>query len=133
VQVDTQETALTQVAGFVSQRSVFLADEPANPASVNINEGQRLVLFDAWFECPAQQRGSYVYNKKWETIDHVMLSPGLFDEAGFKYTKGQFKVMKADFMLDPKTGFPKRSDPRTPSYSDHLPLLVTLAFVELNQ
>src|SRR5262249_1675534 len=31
-------------------------------------------------------RGTYVFQNKWETIDQIMVSPGLLNSAGFKWT-----------------------------------------------
>jgi endonuclease/exonuclease/phosphatase family metal-dependent hydrolase len=104
-------------------RSLFLA---ASPPGIG-GAGDRLVLYDPWFEMAEGERGSYVYQGEWQTLDHILLSPGLFDSRGFTYKRGSFSVMRLPFLLTPK-GEPRRwkglKGPR--GYSDHLPLLVTL-------
>lgn len=86
------------------------------------SESESLVLYSPWFKSEA--RGSYVYRNSWETIDHFLLGPGLFDEEGITYAG--FSVGKKPFMLD-EEGHPLRWYTETRSgYSDHLPLLLDL-------
>jgi endonuclease/exonuclease/phosphatase family metal-dependent hydrolase len=103
--------------------SIFLA---GRPTEAGIRDG-RLLLYDPWLELNAEERGSYYGAKKWETFDHALLSPGLFDDKGFSYVSGSFRVFKETFLLD-KEGAPKKwkglGGQR--GYSDHLPLLLRL-------
>jgi hypothetical protein len=89
--------------------------------------GERIVLYDPWFELREEMRGSYVFQGEWQTMDHILLSSGLFDSRGFTYRQGSFSVARLPFLLSTK-GFPKKwsglKGPR--GYSDHLPLLITL-------
>jgi endonuclease/exonuclease/phosphatase family metal-dependent hydrolase len=92
--------------------------------------GQRVVLYDPWYELDPEQRGSSVYRGRWQTPDRILLSPGLFDGEGFSYSPGSFQVLRAGFLVDPESGFPRRwrhggtvADHGT---SDHLPVLLTL-------
>jgi endonuclease/exonuclease/phosphatase family metal-dependent hydrolase len=91
--------------------------------------GDRLVLYDPWFELPEGARGSYRYGRTWETFDHILLSPGLFDGKGFSYRPGSFSVQRDSFLLTEKgtprkwEGFKSRG-----GYSDHLPLRMKLDF-----
>lgn len=89
----------------------------------------RVILYDAWYELPEDQRGSYVYRGDWETLDHVLLSAGLFDENGFYYQRGSFRVMRNYFLLS-ETGLPLKwtVSGRSHGFSDHLPLLIRLRF-----
>jgi endonuclease/exonuclease/phosphatase family metal-dependent hydrolase len=104
--------------------SLYLADKPE---TVGPHNG-RIVLYETWYEIPREQRGSFVYQGSWQTPDHILLSPGLFDSQGFTYERGQFKVLRLSFLVHPKTGFPRHGS-KWP-YSDHLPLLITLWIVE---
>jgi endonuclease/exonuclease/phosphatase family metal-dependent hydrolase len=87
----------------------------------------RLVLYEPWLELPEADRGSYSYRGQWQTVDHMLLSPGLLDAAGFSYRWGSFHPVRLDFLLQPD-GTPKSWDwPKAGTgYSDHLPLLLTL-------
>ena len=103
--------------------SILLADDPAEAGT----EGGALALYEPWYEVAEPERGSYSYQRQWETVDHVLLSPGLFDDRGYRYRRGSFRVVRLPFLLN-DDGTPKRwsrlSGER--GYSDHLPLLVTL-------
>jgi endonuclease/exonuclease/phosphatase family metal-dependent hydrolase len=89
----------------------------------------RLVLYDLWYELPPTQRGSSVYQGRWQTPDRLFLSPGLFDEAGFAYRRNSFRVVKEEFLLDPNSGFPLRwrAGAGHAGTSDHLPLTLGLS------
>lgn len=94
----------------------------------------RLVLYDPWYEVPPKQRGSSVYQGRWQTPDRLLLSAGLFDGKGFAYRRNSFRVIKEEFLLDPGSGFPLRSragaraGAKDAGTSDHLPLRITLEF-----
>jgi endonuclease/exonuclease/phosphatase family metal-dependent hydrolase len=78
------------------------------------------VLFDPWFELEEAMRGSTAWQGRWLTVDHMLLSAGLFDRLGFSYRAASFMVVKPPFLLD------KRGLPLGKTYSDHLPILLTL-------
>jgi endonuclease/exonuclease/phosphatase family metal-dependent hydrolase len=99
------------------------------PAEAGMHNGA-LVLYEPWYEIAESERGSYSYQHQWQTVDHVLLSPGLFDNRGYRYRRESFRVVRLPFLLA-ADGTPKRwsglSGVR--GYSDHLPLLVTLDLV----
>ena len=101
--------------------SIFLANTPQELSGFS-----RITLYDPWYEL--KNAGSYVYRKKWETPDHILLSKGLFDDRGLSYKPGNFRVMKNSFLLYTATGYPKRWSfvKSREGYSDHLPLLIVL-------
>ena len=86
----------------------------------------QLVFFSPWLET-AKPRGSYVYRGEWQTPDHFLLSAGLFDDYGFKYRPGSFRVASRG-LTHPRTGYPLGSDGG--GASDHLPIILTLEYVE---
>jgi endonuclease/exonuclease/phosphatase family metal-dependent hydrolase len=92
--------------------------------------GERVVLYEPWFELDPEQRGSAVYMGRWQTPDRILLSPGLFDNEGFVYYPGNFRVLRAAFLVDPESGFPRRwsHDPSGAGRgtSDHLPLVLSV-------
>ncbi len=76
-------------------------------------------------------KGTYVYNDKWEIIDHIVVSPGLLDAKGFRYKEGSTKasLLVDDQLFDPAGPAiprPNRSFSKDTfhfnGYSDHLPL-----------
>ena len=78
--------------------------------------GGRLVLYSPWLDDPPHP-GSYLYRGEWETIDHALLAPGLFDRKGLAFSS--FSVARSSYL------FTRDGEPN-PDYSDHLPILVTL-------
>ena len=84
------------------------------------------MLYEPWYELPEAKRGSYFYQGGWETMDHILLSAGLFDTHGFHYHPGSFTALRLAFLLRPN-GTPRSGHlTGTRGYSDHLPLLLTL-------
>lgn len=87
----------------------------------------RCVLFDPWFEVAPAARGSYAWQGDWLTVDHMLLSAGLFDRQGFTYRRSSFTALRMPFLLDER-GLPRRWSDRggRNGFSDHLPILLTL-------
>jgi endonuclease/exonuclease/phosphatase family metal-dependent hydrolase len=112
------------LTGNYHQRSLFLADDPEN---TGIKNG-RLIFYETWYSMGQEQRGSYVYRRKWQTLDHILLSWGLFDADGFSYTQKCFSVVRMSFLCDPETGYPLRWKVKSThkGFSDHLPLVLKL-------
>ncbi|MDR2900547.1 MAG: endonuclease/exonuclease/phosphatase family protein [Treponema sp.] len=70
------------------------------------------------------QKGSYVYRENWETIDHFLLRPSLYDNSGWDLASCQ-TVNIPPFTT--QAGNPAAYNPRTGwGLSDHLPLLMTM-------
>ena len=87
------------------------------------------VLFDPWFELEEAMRGSSAWQGDWLTVDHILLSAGLFDRQGFIYRRASFSALRLPFLLDER-GRPRRWAARggVGGFSDHLPILLTLDF-----
>ena len=103
--------------------TILLADEPKEAGTLVGG----LALYDPWFEIAPAERGSYRYQGRWQTVDHMLLSPGLFDDRGYRYRPGGFRVVRLPFLLN-ADGTPKRWTRLAGQrgYSDHLPLLLAL-------
>jgi len=91
----------------------------------------RPALFSPWYAYRAAGRipeGSYRYRGTWETIDHLLLGPGLFDGVGVSYAGSDRFAVVGDGLLDAE-GAPRRflRGPPPGGYSDHLPLRLELA------
>lgn len=91
------------------------------PAKAYVGARQT-VLFSPWRL--ATVPGSYVYQDRWETLDHFLLAPGLVD--GERWDFAGFRVVREAFMMT-ATGAPRRWIDDS-GYSDHFPLLLTLRF-----
>ncbi len=90
-------------------------------------------LYNLWYELPEDERGSHFFAGKWGTLDHIIVSAGLFDGKGISYVSGSFRVFKPSYLLTP-SGTPYRWQVnRGPDYtehlgkgfSDHLPIMAT--------
>lgn len=104
-----------------SDGSLLLARDPRAAAA---GSSASATLYDPWAACPDQ--GSIWFAGEWESIDHILIGPTLFEGGGLCYES--FSVVRNAFLLD-STGRPLRWDPAGGSgYSDHLPLLVTLVY-----
>jgi endonuclease/exonuclease/phosphatase family metal-dependent hydrolase len=104
-------------------QSIFLSSRTAGLGVV----GNGCILYEPWYEIDDSRRGSYFYQGDWLTVDHMLLSPGLFDARGFSYHWGSFGPVRLSFLLSDK-GSPKGWSSFTGDrgYSDHLPLLLSL-------
>ncbi|GMO45792.1 MAG: endonuclease/exonuclease/phosphatase family protein [Termitinemataceae bacterium] len=70
------------------------------------------------------QNGSYYYKQEWETIDHVLLAPSLFNDMGWEYETAF--VMDSEPFVNSK-GEPDIYNALTGSgLSDHLPIVLKL-------
>ncbi len=88
-----------------------------------------LELFSPWFayhgdEAPA---GSYYFRDAWETIDHLLLGPGLFDDTGLSYAGDEaFSVIHYGLLDAGGAPLAFYRGPPAGGYSDHLPLRLEL-------
>ncbi len=91
------------------------------PSSTTLLPGN-IVLWSPWLAEEHEVQGSYVFQDKWETIDHFLLSPAMCDTHGLEFE--HFKVIYDERLLN-DDGYPLRWISALESgYSDHLPLLL---------
>jgi endonuclease/exonuclease/phosphatase family metal-dependent hydrolase len=99
------------------------------PEQAGLRAG-RPVLYEPWYEVVPDRRGTAAYRGRWQTPDRILLSAGLFDRSGFVYIAGSFEAVRAEFLVDPDSGFPLRWDQGAQNggggTSDHLPVSVSL-------
>ena len=92
-------------------------------STVDSTEQESIILYSPWC-ADAALPGSYVYNDTWQTIDHILMSSGMFNGTGFEYES--FRVFKDDFLLN-TWGHPLSWRTETGyGYSDHLPLILVV-------
>jgi endonuclease/exonuclease/phosphatase family metal-dependent hydrolase len=92
------------------------------PPAVRYFPAGVVTLYSPW--TAELEGGSYYYKNDWETIDHFLLSPQLFDGGGWEFENCQ--VVNSPPFVSAK-GYPVAYNPRTGSgLSDHLPLLLFL-------
>jgi len=95
--------------------------------------GTSHALYDPWFELAPEQRGTTLHNAEWQSLDHIIMSPGLFDRSGMSYDRGSFDAVRIPFLLSFQCAADGRRAPNrwqesgcehgTAGYSDHLPIL----------
>ena len=115
-------TALMPAEASAEGALAVTADVPAPAAP--------LALFSPWHayrDAGRAPEGSYRYRGTWETIDHLLLGPGLFDGVGVSYAGSDRFAVISDGLLD-ASGGPRRflHGPSPGGYSDHLPLRLEL-------
>lgn len=113
-------TGINDVLGTTGDRTSVMA-----PASRS--------LYEPWFEMPVSQRGSAIHGSKWQSLDHILMSPGLFDRTGLSYDAGSFDAFRAPFLLSYQRAADGRPVPNrwqesgnqhgSDGYSDHLPVI----------
>ena len=102
----------TLTGELLSQSTITLTGNPALTAPTQAN----ICLYEPWYEMAGQARGSYVFRGQWFTLDHILLSAGLFNADGFQYQPKQFNCMRAEFLLDPQTGYPLKESFHTNTF-----------------
>jgi endonuclease/exonuclease/phosphatase family metal-dependent hydrolase len=103
------------------QKDFIILSKTKPPATRYFPAGV-VTLYSPW--AAELQDGSYYYKNDWETIDHFLLSPQLFNETGWDFENCE--VVNSPPFVGAK-GYPIAYNPRTGSgMSDHLPLLLLL-------
>ena len=101
----------------------FIILSKGKPPTVRYFPDGVVALYSPW--AAELQDGSYYYKSDWETIDHFLLSPQLFDETGWEFEN--CAVVNCPPFVSTTKGLPVAYNPRTGSgMSDHLPLLLSL-------
>jgi endonuclease/exonuclease/phosphatase family metal-dependent hydrolase len=105
----------------------FIVLSKRKPPKTQYFFGQILSLYSPW--AAELKNGSYYYKNDWETIDHFLLSPGLFSGSGWEFDD----CSVADYPpFTNSSGHPASYNPRTGSgLSDHLPLLLFLRWKDM--
>jgi hypothetical protein len=94
----------------------------------------KLRHFDPWLDLPEEKRMSEIYKHQKNTLDHILLGPGLFDTSGLSYSDRSFRVFTWDGRLmykDAPFRWQMRYEKtykyhRGEGYSDHLPIVARL-------
>ena len=121
---DPDAAALARKAGLGPKSSPdFLVLSGEKPPISQYMENV-LALYSPWGV--ELNNGTYFYRDKWETIDHFLLSEGLFGDTGWNFFDCRV-VNHAPFTTS--SGMPNRYIPRNGNgLSDHLPLLLYLQY-----
>lgn len=83
------------------------------------------VLYNLWGELPPDERGSEVYRGSWGTLMQMLLTRGLYDQAGVQYVDNSFfRLAVPGLNVEPVWGQPIRwaGLGAGGGFSDHLPV-----------
>jgi len=114
-------------AALIEERQKdFIVLSKTKPPKTQYFPAGVLTLYSPW--AAELQDGSYYYKNNWETIDHFLLSPQLFNGTGWDFEN--CNVVNSPPFTSAK-GYPTAYNPRTGSgMSDHLPLFLLLKMQE---
>jgi endonuclease/exonuclease/phosphatase family metal-dependent hydrolase len=85
------------------------------PTPENLPAG---ALYDTTAPIQADQKGTFVYDNAWELIDHIIVSPGLLDDDGFRWKPGSsVQIDDPEIFFHPR--FPDAIPRPSKSYSDN--------------
>jgi endonuclease/exonuclease/phosphatase family metal-dependent hydrolase len=88
-------------------------------------------LFDTTAALVAENKGTFLWENKWELIDHIIISQGLMDDDGYRWKQGSSqRIVRPELLYQPP--YPNavarpsasytRDDFHANGYSDHLAL-----------
>jgi endonuclease/exonuclease/phosphatase family metal-dependent hydrolase len=92
-------------------------------------------LFDTTAYIRESGKGTFVYDNKWDMLDHIIISPGMLDNVGFHWKNGSSKRLEfPELFFQPRDGKSIKRPSKSFSgntfhkdgYSDHLPLGCTI-------
>jgi endonuclease/exonuclease/phosphatase family metal-dependent hydrolase len=109
------------LASALPVRDYLVVSDEKPPAARNFNDSHA-ALYSPWGR--ELQNGSYWYKNSWETIDHFLLGPELFNGTDWEFEGCE--VLASPPFTGPQ-GYPQPYMPRNGyGLSDHLPLLLKL-------
>jgi hypothetical protein len=88
-------------------------------------------LYNTTAAIRAANKGSFVWDDAWQLIDQIIVSPGLLDEAGFRWREGSSEQIEFPELLTQPTTSGSVSRPAATyswdgyqenGHSDHLPM-----------
>ena len=98
--------------------------------------GKDRALYNLWYELPAGERGSDVYQGEWGTLMQMIVSRGLYDFHGVQYVDNSFAVARFAGLNTDALGQPRRwssAGPAGSGFSDHFPVSARFRTVEDNR
>ena len=91
-------------------------------------------LYNLWYELPNSDRGSDTFRGEWGTLMQLMVTPGLYDNAGIQYVDNSFHVGRIQGLNTNADGTPRRWNgkvaPAGTGFSDHYPIVANFVTIE---
>jgi hypothetical protein len=84
-----------------------------------------VLLYNLWGELPLEERGSEVFRGRWGTLMQMLVTRGLYDDAGIRYVDDSFfRLILPGVNVEPIWGAPVRWAALGDGggFSDHLPI-----------
>lgn len=108
---DFEKTAVNDILGSIGDEE-------------KVAEGNTDYVYNLWYDFPIDERGSDTYRGKWGTLMQIMITSGMYDDAGLQYVDSSFDRGDFGFNTFSSSGEPKRwsSTFSGSGYSDHLPI-----------
>ena len=94
-----------------------------DPGQVRIGD-RRPYLLDLMAGRDPRQDGTYRYGSRWLIFDHIVVSPGLLDEAGWRVRPEALQVIRGTGRAPLRFGNERNPNPRGPS--DHFAVVADL-------
>jgi endonuclease/exonuclease/phosphatase family metal-dependent hydrolase len=85
-------------------------------------------FYNLWYDQDEEQRYSYIYKKKKEALDNILISPSLLQDNGIYFKQNSMSHFKPAYLIDKENIYRWQSRGKNPrkhlgkGYSDHLPI-----------
>lgn len=86
-------------------------------------------FYNLWYDTQKENRYSYIYKKRKEALDNILISPSLLHEKGISYIKGSITSFDKPYLFKKKNvyrwqmSYGRIQKHKGKGYSDHLPVL----------
>lgn len=105
-------------------------DEPVTFSSL---KRAKDLYYNLWYDLPEKKRWSHNFYGKKESLDHMIISPGLADAKGVEYEEGSFQRFTPEYLFKKNSLYRWQQSRKHPKhhlgkgYSDHLPIYATFS------
>jgi endonuclease/exonuclease/phosphatase family metal-dependent hydrolase len=99
--------------------------------NLHIDNGE---LYNLWYDIPREQRYSYIYKKKKEALDSILVTKTLLDKKGIEYIPHSIHNYAPPYLFKKKRIYRWQMTWRKPrkhkgkGYSDHLPVIASFRY-----
>lgn len=97
-----------------------------NALKTHLKEGK---YYNLWYDTNVENRYSYIYKRKKEALDNILVSPSLLGDKGIHYKHASIASFKPSYLFKGKNIYRWQSTKKKPTvhkgkgFSDHLPVI----------